>query len=187
MVAENQISPANKAPEPDVFLLAEYAALRAELLKRIELQHQLISLTLIVFGTMLSFGLQTRSSSIVLLYPVLALFLTASWAHNGRAIREMVIYIRDQLEAAVGGNNFGWEHRANPHRRRLGRLDFLSVRGIFAGTALLATLVALPLARVDAINIFLFVIAIASMIGSIILLRFFPLQGTNSAPSNVRN
>ena len=62
MVAENQISPANKAPEPDVFLLAEYAALRAELLKRIELQHQLISLTLIVFGTMLSFGLQTRSS-----------------------------------------------------------------------------------------------------------------------------
>jgi hypothetical protein len=187
MVAENQTSPANKAPEPDAFLLAEYAALRAELLKRIELQHQVISLTLIVFGTMLSFGLQVRSSSIVLLYPVLALFLAASWAHNGRAIRDMVIYIKDQVEAAVGGNNFGWEHRARPHRRLLGRLDFLSARGIFAGTALLATLVAIPLARVDAINIFLFVIAIASTIGSITLLRFFPLQGADSVPSNLRN
>jgi hypothetical protein len=183
MVAGNQTSPANKAPEPDVFLLAEYAALRAELLKRIELQHQVISLTLIVFGTMLSFGFQTHSSLIVLLYPVLAFFLTASWAHNGRAIVDLATYIRSQVEAAVGGNNLGWEHRARPPRRLLGRLDFLSVRGIFAGTALLATLVAIPLARVDAINIILFVIAIASIIGSITLVRFFPLQGAD--PSEI--
>ena len=187
MVAENQTGPAKKAPEPEAFLLAEYAALKAELLKRVELQHQLISLTLIVFGTMLSFGLQGRSSSIILLYPVIAFFLAASWAHNGRAIRDIVIYIKDQVEAVVGGNNFGWEHRARPHRRLFSRLDFLSARGIFAGSALLATLVAIPLARVDAINIFLFVIALASTIGSITLLRFFPVQGAVSIPSNLRN
>lgn len=186
-MTENQTSPANKAPEPDAFLLAEYAALRAELLKRIELQHQVISLTLIIFGTMLSFGFQAHSSSIVLLYPVLALFLAASWAHNGRAIRDLVLYIRDQIEAAVGGNNFGWEHRTRLHRRLPGRLDFLSARGIFAGTALLATLAAIPLARVDAINIFLFVIAIASTIGSMALLRFFPLQGADRVSSNLRS
>ena len=187
MMSEKQKSLPYDRLDMNTFLLDEYNALRNEILKRIELQHQMISLTLIVFGTILGFGLQLHSSSIVLLYPVVSFFLAASWAHNGRSIRDIATYIREQVEARAGENNFGWEHRALPHRRLLGRLDTLSARGIFAGTSLLAILVAVPLAKVDTINIFLFAVAIASIIGSTITLRYFRPQRSGPSSSDLKS
>jgi hypothetical protein len=75
--------PSKNAPEVDQFMLAEYNALRDELLKRAEFQQQILSLTLVIFGTILTFGLQVHSASIILLYPLLSLFLAASWRHDG--------------------------------------------------------------------------------------------------------
>lgn len=47
----------NRPKEPS-FLLAEYSALRDEIVKRMEIEHQLATSTVIVFGTILGFGFQ---------------------------------------------------------------------------------------------------------------------------------
>lgn len=53
--------------------MTEYVALRSEILKRIELMHQVASLGLLVPGTIFAFGFQTRDANIL----CLALLLTA--------------------------------------------------------------------------------------------------------------
>jgi hypothetical protein len=56
-------------------IIAEYNAMREEILKLVENQHQILSLSLIAPGTILAIGFQTRNASIMYLYPILALFL----------------------------------------------------------------------------------------------------------------
>ena len=193
----NQTSSPKNAPEADAFMLAEYNALREEVLKRVELQQQILSLTLIVFGTILTFGLQVHSASIILLYPTLSFFLAATWAHDGRTVMKIGIYIRDQVEAKIGGNTFGWEHRARRRQKPRGKLTFLSAggvfagglnfmsaRGVFASTALLATLLAIPFAKVDVTDIFLFALAIVSILSSITMLRYSPMPEVTSVTAH---
>ena len=91
-------------------IIAEYTALREEILKRLEIDHQLIALALIAPGTILTIGFQTRNASIMLVYPILALFLSAIWVINETGIIEKGIYIRDHIESRVGENNIGWQH-----------------------------------------------------------------------------
>jgi hypothetical protein len=184
MAAENQQS---LSTEMTMFLVSEFTALRTEILKRIELQHQLLSLTLVVFGTILSFGLQVHSSSIVLLYPILAFFLSSSWTYHGRAVRDIVVYIRNQIEAKILGDNLGWEHRPARRFKLPGRLDLLAARGIFAGTSALATLVAVPLAKLDVTNILLFATALVSIVSSITILRFLPIPKAEKVSSILAN
>lgn len=160
-------------PETQALLLAEYGALREEILKRIELRSQVTSLALVVLGTMLGFGLQAHSSSVILLYPILATFLAANWTHNGVSIKEKAIYIRDHIESRVGANTIAWEHRSGPSRKPLDRLNFWSASGIFIGTSLFAIVIALPLAKFDTVEILLFFFALISVICSIIVLRHF--------------
>lgn len=174
MTDDQQTSSLSGISEITPFLLAEYNALREEILKRIELQYQVLSLTVVVLGTVLGFGLQAHSASIVLLYPILATFLAATWSHNGLDIKEIGTYIREQIESKVTKDNIGWEHRIRSRRRRLGGLKFLSARGIFIGTSLLAILVAVPLAHFDLIEILLFALAVISAVCSSVLLRRSP-------------
>jgi hypothetical protein len=171
MSRETGTNASKEPPEIHSLLLIEYGTLREEILKRIELRTQVTSLALIVFGTMMSFGLQARSSSVILLYPILAIFLAGSWTHNGIRIREIAIYIRDQIESRIGENILAWEHRASPHQKPLDRLNFLSAGGIFIGTSSFAIVVALPLAHFDTTDILLFVFAAISVICSSLLLR----------------
>ena len=58
-------------------LAAEYTSLREEIIKRIEIQHQLLSLALIAPGTVLAIGFQSGSASLLFVYPVLGMFLSA--------------------------------------------------------------------------------------------------------------
>jgi hypothetical protein len=197
MMLANQTSSSKNAPEADQFMLAEYNALRDEILKRAELQQQILSLTLIIFGTILTFGLQVHSASIILLYPLLSLFLAASWRHDGQTIKKISIYIRDQIEAQIGGNTFGWEHRTRRHQRSQSKFTFLSVkgafaggfnflaaRGVFAGTSLLATLLAIPFAKVDVTDLLLFALAIVSIMSSIAMLRYTPIPEITSVTAH---
>lgn len=170
LITEKQKSSSDNEPKATDLIIVEYTALREEILKRVELQHQILSLTLIIFGTILSFGLQVHSSSILLLYAIIALFLAANWSHNGRTVRDIGRYIRSQIETKVGVQNIGWEHRIRP-RQRLGGLNFISARGIFIGTSLLAIVLAIPLAKFDLEDIFLFIVALSSVAGSTLILR----------------
>lgn len=125
------------------YLTTEYTALRAELLKRIELQHQLMSLALVAFGTFLTVGIQ-GSSTVSMAYPPMAMFLAISWSQSDIRIRQIHQYVKKFTEERILNGEVGWEH---VHRTssisKLGSLSFVSSRGILIGTQVLAVVVAL--------------------------------------------
>lgn len=172
MSTEAEITVPKESLETQAFLIAEYSAMRDEILKRIELRSQVTSLTLIIFGTLLSFGLQARSSPAILLYPIIATFLAANWAHNGVSIKAIAIYIRDHIESRVD-KAIAWEHRTGLSRNPLNRLNFWSASGIFIGTSLFAIVIALPLAKLETVEIVLFFFALISVVCSLITLHHF--------------
>jgi hypothetical protein len=71
----------NKNNTVDIDKIAtEYNALRDEILKRIELRQQFVSMTLTIAGVFLGIGVTT--DTIALVYPLLATFLAIGWAQN---------------------------------------------------------------------------------------------------------
>src|SRR5437016_5383503 len=91
-------------------VLAEYNNLRAEILKRVELRHQLISLALVAPGTIIAVGFSSHNAFLILSYPILACFLAAIWAADTQSVRELSNYIETHIEPKLGKNNLGWEH-----------------------------------------------------------------------------
>lgn len=130
MSKKNDLSP---------FLLAEYTELRGEILKRSELQHQLISIALVAFGALAAVGLKD-SPSALLAYPMLVLFLAAAWSYNDIQIAQLGIYIRYRIEDQLLGGQLGWEHaRLNDRAsKQIGSLAKLATRGILWGSECLA-------------------------------------------------
>ena len=57
----------------DQLVVAEFTGLRAEVLKHIELQFQLVAVAVVALGTILSVGYQTKNAAIMSLYPLLSL------------------------------------------------------------------------------------------------------------------
>ena len=117
----------------------EYNSLRGEILKRIELRQQIISITLTLAGIFLSFGLST--GTVALIYPPLAAFLSIAWAQNDFRIRDLATYIRENLETAPIG--LGYEtyvQRVRSNNKKLGAWRFvvISHTGIFIFTQLMA-------------------------------------------------
>jgi hypothetical protein len=144
-VTNQQLPPAVDARE---FLLAEYGALRDELLRRVEIRYQLVLAALVGAGTFLSLGVQFKAAAVVLLFPVLVALLAASWASNDVAIKRIAAYIGSRIETAVGDGTGGWEH-THPHARITG--PFASVvayatRGVFVVTQLVALIVGIVIA-----------------------------------------
>src|SRR5579859_4948694 len=86
--------------------LAEYQALRAEILNRFNVQHQLFSLAIIAAGTIFVASIQnpnpTVGAILILGYPVLSLFLAAGWGHQDRRVWQAGTYIRERIETALG-------------------------------------------------------------------------------------
>ena len=117
----------------------EYNSLRGEILKRIELRQQIISITLTLAGIFLSFGLST--DTVALIYPPLAAFLSIAWAQNDFRIRDLATYIRENLETAPIG--LGYEtyvQRVRSNNKKLGAWRFVAIShtGIFIFTQLMA-------------------------------------------------
>jgi uncharacterized membrane protein len=163
------------------FLLAEYSQLRSEILKRSEFQHQLISIALVAFGALVSVGLRD-SPSALLAYPMLAMFLSASWSYNDIQIAQIGIYIRHRIERQLIGDGLGWEHAIVSDRasKRIGARIKLATRGILLGTQFLVLGLYLlnrlstgfpedPVERNGAIV--LLILAIAAILFSLVILR----------------
>jgi hypothetical protein len=125
---------------PDDFLLAEYAQLKSEILKRSEFQHQLISIALVALGALAAVGLKD-SPSALLAYPMLALFLGAAWSYNDIQIAQLGVYIRYRIEDQLIGQGLGWEHRSGVSEsasNEIGALAKFATRGILWGSEFLA-------------------------------------------------
>jgi hypothetical protein len=165
-------------------VLAEYNALRSEILKHMDIQNQLGTFNIIVFGTIAGIGFQNKIALLMLLYPTLAMFLSIGWSHADYRAREIGLYIKKHIESAVGTNNIGWEHylAANPRA-----VYYWATRGTFITTELLAIIIGISIAPFNstflavlvgqsitnpnlAVNAFI-VIAIVSLFITIFLLR----------------
>lgn len=129
----------SKTKDPSPFLLVEYAQLRGEILKRSELQHQLISIALVAFGGLTAVGLKD-SPSALLAYPMLALFLAAAWSYNDIQIAQLGIYIQYRIEDPLLGGGLGWENARVSDRasKQIGSLAKLATRGTLWGSEFLA-------------------------------------------------
>jgi len=167
-------------------LAAQYSSMRAEMIKRLEIRSQLIALTLLVAGTFLSVGVQSNvPESALLVYPLLAMFLAASWKQNDVRTGQMVRFIRDTIEKHIGPapGELGWEN----YRSALyppSRLTPFAVSGVFVVTQMLAIALAgvrfVPLVQnhgLDnpsvelAIDGGLFVVGLLSVVATIFILR----------------
>ena len=99
----------------------EYNALRAEILKRIELRLNIMSVTLSIAGAFLAVGLAATpfptAPMVLLAYPPLAAFLAFAWAQNDYRIRDIATYIRDELELKHPEIGLGWESYHSGMRR----------------------------------------------------------------------
>jgi hypothetical protein len=119
----------------------EYASLRGEILKRIEMRQQIVSITLTLAGIFLGIGIGTQT--VVLVYPPLAMLLAFGWAQNDFRVRDLAHYIRVTIEPAIFDAGAGYENYVQAQRgRRTGlstwRILILSHGGIFLVTQLLA-------------------------------------------------
>ena len=122
-------------------ILAEFSALRSEMLRRIEMRQQILTFTLTIAGTLLAFGLQ--KNVILLIYPILALFLANLWTQHDNRIGEIAVYIRNEIEPLLEGVN--WEtyisRMYTGHKFRL--VEFYAL-GLFWVVGILAVLLAWP-------------------------------------------
>src|SRR5260370_21743022 len=127
-------------------LLAEYNTLRTELLQRFSTRHRLMSLTLTVFGTFLGFtAFGSKSIDFVLLYPVLAFFMSNVYLSNILKIERITDYVKtidkyvSQNSASGFGKFFSWQTFCDEnHEPKKGQLRPLGARIIFPITGTLA-------------------------------------------------
>ena len=127
---------AHLAAEPVSLVEAEYASLRQEILKRIDLRQQQISILLGFAGIFLGLGVTTNTISLI--FPPLAAFLAFAWAQNDGRIRDAARYIREHHECEATGA--GYEIYLQERRKRPGftRPVVVSHGGTFLFTQLMA-------------------------------------------------
>lgn len=138
----------SKTPKPGYDL--EYNSLRSEILKRIELRQQIVSITLTLAGVFLGIGLGT--SSVALIYPPLAMFLAFGWAQNDFRIRDLSGYIRKHLETPATGLNYEHEVQSGREKsRNLGSWRYVVVShiGVFLFTQAMAVIIELARIQFD--------------------------------------
>lgn len=130
-------------------ILAEYSALRDEIVARINLRHQMLVIALTLLGLLMAFGIKDTnekeiSMHLFLLYPILCMFLAMGWAHTDYRLGELGTYIRETIETKFLG--IGWEHyihaRSQPFKRSF-KVQEMAAIGIFVGVEVLSLLVAL--------------------------------------------
>jgi hypothetical protein len=85
------ISPENAQSNRQVGLQLEYATLRDEIIKRIELRTQILFGTLTLAGVL--FGFASSKTLGVLAYPIVAAFLATAWSQNDIALKHAAKYI----------------------------------------------------------------------------------------------
>lgn len=127
-------------------ILAEYNALRGEILNRFGERHQILTFSIAILGAILTLS-KDATGVVLLAYPILSTFLAIGWSHADYRIAEIAKYIRDEIEPQVPG--IQWERTLSEKRRtksikRHFRPAELSAAGIFVGTEILSLGLAYP-------------------------------------------
>ena len=120
------------------FWVAEYKALRDEILHYSNLRARLVELTVVVTGTLLTIGFERGEALILLIQPLLILLLAIKWADNSKALLRLADYIRNVLERDTP---LHWETalvHETQNRKVFQPLSILSTGGIFLGTQIMS-------------------------------------------------
>jgi hypothetical protein len=89
--------------------LAEYNALRAELVNHIQYRYRFTEVTLVTTAAVLGIGLSSEDlAPILLVYPIFVAIMYVSWVSSGFVIIAIAGYIRERIEAEIPV--MGWEH-----------------------------------------------------------------------------
>lgn len=144
-------------------VIAEYNALRAEILKLTEIQFQIIVVTLASFGTVLTVGTQVKNAPILLAYPLLALFLVMVWINHAYGIDFLGTYIQNKIECQVGTENIGWESYSRRKPTTHSLLAFWASRAIFVLLQLIALVAGWIIMEVNVLTISLVVLSSISI------------------------
>jgi hypothetical protein len=136
--------PAQETFPTKEYLVAQFEALREEILKDMDAQNQLIGLTLLIAGTFLSLGTQQSvAESTLMVYPLLAVFLAALWSDKQVGIVRIGTYIRDRFDSYVD-EQWRWEtYVAKVYQNMRTSRNVWGVRGLFMVTQTLALVLAL--------------------------------------------
>lgn len=145
---------ATTQPEPkdNAFHLEEYKMLRAEILKRTELQQQIINFALIATGAMLTLGSNSNvSPNVLFLHPILMAVFAMAWVDHDHWIGRIAAYLgRVEVNEGLGWEGYlvadalarKAERRGRPMRGRWNEpvrdLAFVSTRTLFLVTDVLA-------------------------------------------------
>lgn len=122
-------------------LLEEYRMLRADMQQRINFRFQVFNLLLVVLGAVWSVGLDKGNAHILLVYPVLALFLTLNWIHQGLIMIKLSRYLLEELEPKLPGLNWeAWVHKDSK------RFSGFSAMGLWAAGGFIVVTEVLTLA-----------------------------------------
>lgn len=127
--------------------LAEFVALRAEILQSIQMQWNIFALQLIVTAAVFSFSLSSSSrTGFLLILPFITYFLSARYLAMSYALQNLGSYIMDELSSRVPGG-LHWEawykqHSSAYHKPLLGWFTPLPI--IFPGTSVVAILWVAP-------------------------------------------
>jgi len=84
-------------------LLAEYASLREEILKRIGFRQQLNTILLSAAVALLGALVVVGHVAIAFILPVLVVFMALSWVHNDFRIGQLGKHIREEIETSLDG------------------------------------------------------------------------------------
>lgn len=136
------------SPELRAEILAEFTALRNEVLNRIGTRYQILTFTLVIAGTILTLGVRQDVSALVLLiYPILAMFLALEWMHIDFRIGEIGDYIKTNVEKRLEGikwETFIHQRRTTKTIARFFRATEGSAIGVFVVTEFLTLSLAIP-------------------------------------------
>lgn len=145
MAAQEKESTSTVATVAQVRPEAEYTSLRSEIVTRIELRQQYVTISLAIASAFLGAGVAFSSSPVALVFPLLAPFLAIGWVQNDLRVRDIAAYIKKHFE--VPGSGLGWETWAQEereaNRQKSWRLVVVSHGGVLIFTQGLAVAIGL--------------------------------------------
>ena len=151
--SSSKLAPQEIIPE----ILAEYSALRTDMMQRMGVRNQMVSLALVVAGTLFTLGLQKDApATILFIYPLLGCFITGIWAHNVVFTRRIAFYIRDNIESKLNG--IKWESTAEKERYSLYSISgTISTSGVFLTTQVFAFILGLLKSTFTTVDLFMII------------------------------
>jgi hypothetical protein len=156
-------------PELRTEILAEYNALRTEMLHRIDMRQTLLTFTLVGAGSLLTIGLQ--NPAILLIYPILAMFLELVWVQHDIRIGQIGEYIRQNIEGRLTGLAWDSHLREQYKGSRAPRLVEIYAYGLFTVIPVLAVLLALPSLKFSPVTFVLLGADLAAEVVALVVLR----------------